>query len=64
MEIVEFDKKYTEQISKIIIENLIEVNSKDYGLEYVKKTAQEFTPEEISNLYESSSVELAEEATL
>lgn len=51
MEIVEFDKKYTEQISKIIIENLIEVNSKDYGLEYVKKTAQEFTPEEILNTF-------------
>ena len=27
------------------------MNSKDYGLEYVKKTAQEFTPEEILNTF-------------
>ena len=45
--IVEFHEKYTEQISKIIIQNLLEVNSKDYGLEFVKKSIQEFTPEEI-----------------
>lgn len=51
MEIVEFDEKYTEQISKIIIQNLMEVNSKDYGLEYVKKFAQEFTPEEIFKIF-------------
>lgn len=45
--IKEYEDKYAEDISKIIIQNLLEVNSKDYGLEYVKKTAEEFTTEEI-----------------
>lgn len=37
LKIVEYDKKYIEQISKIIIQNLLTVNSKDYGMERVKK---------------------------
>jgi len=45
--IKEYEEKYAEDISKIIVKNLLEVNVKDYGLEYVKKTAEEFTPEEI-----------------
>ena len=47
IEIKEYDNKYAEEISKIIMQNLLEVNSKDYGMEYVKKFAKEFTPEEI-----------------
>ena len=47
IEIKEYDNKYAEEMSKIIIQNLLEVNSKDYGLEFVKKSVKEFTPEEI-----------------
>lgn len=47
IEIKEYDDTYAEEMSKIILQNLLEINSKDYGLEYVTKTADEFTPEEI-----------------
>ena len=47
IEIKEYDNKYAEEISKIIIQNLLEVNSKDYDIEFVKNFVKEFTPEEI-----------------
>lgn len=47
IEIKEYDNNYAEELSKIIIHNLLEINSKDYSLEFVKKSAKEFTPEEI-----------------
>ena len=47
IEIKEYDNKYAEEISKIIIQNLLKINSKDYGLEFAKKTAKEFTTEKI-----------------
>lgn len=47
IEIKEYENKYTEEISKIIIKNLLEINSKDYGIEYVQKSAKEFTVPEI-----------------
>ena len=49
LKIVEYDKKYIEQISKIIIQNLLTVNSKDYGMERVKKMAEDFTVEKLQN---------------
>lgn len=47
IQIREYEEKFAESISKIVTQNLLEVNSKDYGMEYVQKTAQEFTPSEI-----------------
>ena len=47
VEIINYDNKYTEDISRIIIQNLLEINSKDYSLEFVKKTSEEFTLDEI-----------------
>lgn len=47
IEIKDFDEKYAEEMSKIIIQNLLEVNSKDYGIEYCKKSAEEFTAHKI-----------------
>ena len=47
MEIIEYEDRYAEEISKIIIQNLLEVNSKDYGIEFVQNFSKEFTPEEI-----------------
>lgn len=47
IEIKEYENKYAEAMSKIVINNLLEVNSKDYGMEYVQKSAKEFTVPEI-----------------
>lgn len=47
IEIKEYNDKYAEEMSKIIIQNLIEINSKDYGMEFVQKSVQEFTVSEI-----------------
>ena len=49
LRIVEYDKKYLEQISNIIIQDLLTVNSKDYGMERVKKMAEDFTVEKLQN---------------
>ena len=45
MKIIEYEDRYAEEISKIIIQNLLEVNSKDYGIEFVQNFSKEFTPE-------------------
>ena len=47
LEIQEYEEKYAEEMSKIIIQNLLEVNSKDYGIEYCRKSAEEFTVDKI-----------------
>ena len=39
--------KYAESMSRIIIQNLMEINSKDYGIEFCKNSAKDFTPEKI-----------------
>ena len=49
LKIVEYDEKYLEQISNIIIQDLLTVNSKDYGMERVKKMAEDFTVEKLQN---------------
>lgn len=49
LKIVEYSEKYLEQISNIIIQNLLTVNSKDYGIERVKKMAEDFTVEKLQN---------------
>lgn len=49
IEIKEYIIEYAEAMSNIIIKNLLEVNSKDYGMEYVQKSAKEFTISEIQN---------------
>ena len=50
LKIVEYDKKYLEQISNIIIQDLLTVNSKDYGMERVKKMAEDFTVEKLQTV--------------
>jgi len=51
IEITEYKEKYAEEMSKIIIQNLLEVNSKDYGLEYCQKSAEEFTVDKIKESF-------------
>ena len=48
IEIKVFEPKYTMQISVMIIRNLLEVNSKDYGMEKVKEMAKDFTTQELN----------------
>lgn len=47
MEIVEYEEKHTEEISNIIIRNLLEINSNDYGIEKAKEMAKDFTVEKL-----------------
>ena len=49
LKIEKYNEKYLEQISNIIIQNLLTVNSKDYGIEKVKKMAEDFTVEKLKN---------------
>ena len=49
LKIVEYKEKYLEQISNLIIQDLLTVNSKDYGMERVKKMAEDFTVEKLQN---------------
>ena len=43
--IKEYEEKYAEQLSNMIVSNLLEINSKDYGVEYAKEHAKEFSVE-------------------
>lgn len=49
--IEEFDSKYSEKISQIIIQNLIEINCKDYGLEYIQSIIGGFSPSQIDKTF-------------
>lgn len=42
-----YSDKYAEAISRIIIQNLMEINSKDYGIEFCKNSAKDFTVDRI-----------------
>lgn len=45
--IASYEDKYAEAISRIIIQNLLEINSKDYGIEFCKNSAKDFTVDKI-----------------
>ena len=47
IEIKEYEDKYAEAISKIVVQNMLEVNSKDYGIEYCENSAKDFTVDKI-----------------
>jgi predicted N-acetyltransferase YhbS len=47
IEIKEYEDKYAEAISKIVVQNMLEVNSKDYGLEFCQNSAKDFTTNKI-----------------
>ncbi len=49
IEIKEYDETYVEQISTIIIRNLLEVNVKDYGTKKVQEMTEDFTVENLKN---------------
>ena len=45
--IKEYENKYAKEISNIIIENLMKINSKDYSIEFCENCAKDFTVEKI-----------------
>lgn len=47
LEIKEYEDKYAEEISKIVVQNMLEVNSKDYGIEFCENSAKDFTIEHV-----------------
>lgn len=49
--ITEYREEYAKEMSDIIVKNLLEVNSKDYGIEYAKKQAEEFSVEKIKETF-------------
>ena len=49
IEIKEYNENYVEQISTIIIRNLLEINVKDYGVEKVQELAKDFTVEKLKD---------------
>ena len=51
LKIEEYNEKYLKQISNIIIQDLLNVNIKDYGLERVKKMAEDFTVKKLKNTF-------------
>lgn len=53
IEIKEYEEKYAEDISNIVTRNLLEVNSKDYGIEFSKKHSEEFTVDKIKENFKS-----------
>lgn len=53
IEIKEYDEKYADKISEIVIRNLLEVNVRDYGEEFSKEHAEEFTTEKIKEAFKS-----------
>ena len=52
-EIKEYEEKYAEEISNIVTRNLLEINIKDYGLEFSKKHAEEFTVDKIKENFKT-----------
>lgn len=47
IEIKEYKNKYAKAISKIVIQNLLEINSRDYGIEFCKNSTKDFTVNKI-----------------
>ena len=47
IKIKEYEDKYAEEISKIVIQNLLEINSKDYGIEFCKNSTKDFTVDKV-----------------
>ena len=52
MEIINFKDSHAKAISDIVIRNLIEVNSVDYGMDEMLDMAKRFHPEDIKKLTE------------
>ena len=50
IEIKEYESKYANQLSTIIIRNLLEINSKDYGIDKAKEMAKDFNAKKLNEI--------------
>lgn len=57
--IVDYNKKYSNEISSLIIRNLMEVNSKDYPISEIEALAERFRASNIDNLFRDRKVFVA-----
>lgn len=55
LKIEEYQEKYVEAISNIVIRNLKEINSKDYGIKKTKEMAKDFAVEKLKKTLKSRS---------
>lgn len=55
LKIEEYQEKYVEAISNIVIRNLKEINSKDYGIEKTNEMAKDFAVEKLKKTLKSRS---------
>lgn len=53
IEIKTYEEKYAKEISNIVTRNLLEVNVKDYGIDFSKKHAEEFTVAKIKENFKN-----------
>lgn len=53
IEIKEYEEKYIEQISNIIIRNLMEINSKDYEIERIQEMCKDFAVDKLKDTLSS-----------
>ena len=51
LKIVEFSNEYLSQVSKLIIRNLLEVNSKDYSIEDMREHSKKFSEENLKEMF-------------
>lgn len=57
--IVEYQSNYRDEISNVVVRNLLEINSKDYGIEKMRNHALMFTPEKIEDYSKSDKTFIA-----
>ena len=51
IKIKEYEEKYINEISEIITRNLLEINSKDYGIKQAKEMAKDFTSDNLEKMF-------------
>lgn len=59
IKIVEYESKYCNDVSNVVIRNLLEINSKDYGLKKMEEHSLMFTPEKIEEYSKNAKIFVA-----
>ena len=59
IKIEEYASAYRDAVSNIVTRNMLEINSRDYGIEQMREHACGFTPEKIAELAEKGKIFVA-----
>ena len=59
VKIVDYESQYGQAVSDVVVRNLLEINSKDYGIEVMKKHALKFTPDKIEEYSKTGKIFVA-----